>query len=145
MLRGVIYDSGDIQSFYVQNNQKNLIALFFQLPDKPVKVGDSWSMNTNLISMDQNFVCDSSYKKNQATLVNVTRKNNETIAVIKYDIIEFVSGEMSTPFFGHSPIKTTMKYEYDVTAEFSIEKGKWVLYNAIESMSSTGLTGVQRP
>jgi hypothetical protein len=31
-LRGLLNQNGEIQSFYTQNRQKNLLALFFQLP-----------------------------------------------------------------------------------------------------------------
>lgn len=64
MLRGAVYEDGSIESFYVKNDQRNLIALFFQLPDKAVRIGDTWSIDVNFISMDQNFKCDTSFKQN---------------------------------------------------------------------------------
>jgi hypothetical protein len=127
------------KAFYVQSNQKNLIALYFQLPDKLIRIGDSWTLNTSLISMDQNFECDSSFKKNQVTLVDLIKKGNETVAVIKYDILEFASGVFINPFFGNSRTKTVIKFEYNATAEFSLDKGKWLSYNGTQSVLSTGM------
>src|SRR5690606_28485283 len=34
MLRGSVYETGGIHSFWVKSAQKNLIALFFELPTK---------------------------------------------------------------------------------------------------------------
>ena len=65
-------------SFWVKSSQKNLIAIFFQLPAKPVKIGDKWSLDINLIANDQNFECDSAYKINEVTLTDIKKVNGET-------------------------------------------------------------------
>ncbi|HTB06904.1 MAG TPA: hypothetical protein VK806_08135 [Bacteroidia bacterium] len=137
-LRGAINDSGSIQSFYVKNDQRNLIALFFQLPGKPVRIGDNWSLDVHFISMDQNFKCDTSYHKNLATLVGLKKANGETIAVLKYDIVEYVSGDYMSPFEGSNK-KTKMKMTCSVLAEFSVDRGRWVSYDGIMSLVANGV------
>jgi hypothetical protein len=138
MLRGAIFDNGSIQSFYVKNDQKNLIAMFFELPNRQIKIGDSWSLDINLVSMDQNFKCDTAFKKNNVTLIDLKKVGNETIAVIKYDILEYVLGDFNNPFAGSNK-KTMMKMTYNAIAEFSIEKGRWSSYDGIMSLTASGV------
>lgn len=142
MLRGSVYETGDIHSFWVKSNQKNLIALFFQLPKNPVKIGDKWSLDVNLIANDQNFKCDSAYKINEVTLTDIKKVDGETVAVLKYNIVEYVSGDFNSPsFFGNKggKKKTMMKFSHQGIAEFSIEKGRWITYDGILSMEASGL------
>ncbi len=140
MLRGSVYETGGIHSFWIKSNQKNLISLFFELPQKPVKIGDTWELEINLIANDQNFECDTSYKVNKVTLTDLKTVNDETIAVLKYEIIEFVDGTFNSPSFmgkGGST-KTMMKFTHQAIAEFSIEKGRWISYDGIMGIEATG-------
>lgn len=142
MLRGSVYETGGIHSFWVKSAQKNLIALFFELPTKPVKVGDKWSLDINLITNDQNFDCDSSYKINEVTLADIKKINGETIAVLKYNIVEYVKGNFNTPsFFGSEggQKETMMKFTHQGIAEFSVDKGRWINYDGIMSLEATGV------
>jgi hypothetical protein len=138
MLRGSVYEDGPIESFYTKNDQKNLLAIFFELPGKPVKIGDAWPLNIHLISMDQNFTCDSSYNKNSVTLAGIENKNGEHIANLKYDIAEYVEGSFNSPF-DNSKVKTIMKMTFQGVGYFSLEKGRWVVYDGVMSLSSTGM------
>lgn len=137
-LRGAITDSGAVQSFYVKNDQKNLIAMLFQLPGKQVKIGESWPLDIHFISMDQNFRCDSSYHKNMVTLVGIKKINGEEIAVLKYDIEEYVSGDFLSPFEGKD-IPSMMKFTYTGLAEFSVDKGRWLLYDGLMALDASGV------
>ena len=138
MLRGIINEDGNIESFYTRNDQKNLIAMFFQLPGKPVKVGDSWPLDIHLIAMDQNFVCDSSYNKNEVIVVGITGKNDDKVVMLKYNIIEYVSGDFTSPF-ENKLIKTSMTISYNGIASFSTKKGRWISYDGIMSNTATGI------
>lgn len=51
--------------------------MLFELPTKAVQIGDSWSLDINLISNDHNFICDSSYKTNKVTMVEIKKVNGE--------------------------------------------------------------------
>ncbi|MEP6726240.1 MAG: hypothetical protein ABJC98_10510 [Bacteroidota bacterium] len=139
MLRGALNDDGSIQSFYVKNDQKNLIAIFFELPHNDVKVGDIWPLAVNLISMDQNFTCDTSFKKNTCKLVELKKAGNETIAVLRYDLGEYISGDYYSASTGTSK-KSTLKMTYNGLAEFSVEKGRWATYNGIMTLRTTGIS-----
>jgi hypothetical protein len=142
VLRGSVYKAGGIHSFWVKSNQKNLIALFFELPTKPVKVGDKWSLDINLIANDQNFECDSAYKINEVALTAIKKVNGETVAVLKYNIAEYVKGNFISPlFFGNEGGKkeTMMKFSHQGIAEFSVDNGRWITYDGIMSFEATGL------
>jgi len=140
MLRGSVYETGDIHSFWVKSNQKNLIAIFFQLPTRPVKVGDKWSLDINLIANDQNFKCDSAYKINEVTLTDIKTVDGDSVAVLKYNIVEYVNGNFNMPsFLGNESGKkeTKMKFWHHGIAEFSIEKGRWIIYDAIMTFEAS--------
>ena len=142
MLRGSVYETGDIHSFWVKSNQKNLIAIFFQLPANPVKIGDKWSLDINLIANDQNFECDSAYKINEVTLTDIKKIDVETVADINYNIVEYVNVDFNSPsFFGNEggKKKTMMKFSHQGIAEFSIEKGRWITYDGIMSLEASGV------
>jgi hypothetical protein len=141
VLRGSVYATGGIHSFWIKTSQKNLISTLFELPAKPVKVGDCWPLAVNFIENEQNFKCDSSYKLNKVTLVDIKKVNNENIAVLKYDIVEYVKGIFNSPF-GSAKSKLNelmIRFEHQALAEFSIDKGKWMSYDGIMSVTSTGM------
>lgn len=142
ILRGAISENGEVESFYTARGQENLIAIFFQLPGKAVKIGDSWPLDVKWISMDANFVCDSSYKRDLVTVTEINNRNGETIVTLKYDIVEFVSGNYDSPII-KIPGETLMKFTYKATADFSIEKGRWIDYEGIKTNTSTGIMSVQ--
>ncbi len=137
-LRGAVNENGNVQSFYLKNDQRNLIALFYELPDKPIKVGDSWGLDIHFLSMDQNCVCDTSYRKNQVKFIGIKKDGTETIAILKYDIEEYVSGDYGSPMSDKS-VKTMMRMTYNGIAEFSVEEGRWKNYNGIMSLTASGI------
>lgn len=142
MLRGSVYETGGIHSFWLKSNQKNLISIFFELPTKPVQIGDSWELDLNLIANDQNFECDSSFKFNKVTMVDIRKVHGENIAVLKYDIIEYVKGNFTMPSFGDisgGQTETMMKFTHKAVGEFSIEKGRWISYDGIMTLVASGI------
>jgi hypothetical protein len=137
LLRGSVYETGGIQSFWVNNSQRNLISLLFELPSKPVQIGDTWQLDINLIAIDQNFICDSSYKENKVTMIDLKKVNGDNIATIKFNITEFVKGKYyssKTSGFAAAMTKITLQ----AIAEFSIAKGRWISYDGIMALESTG-------
>lgn len=147
MLRGVVNEDGAIESFYLKNEQKNLVALLFQLPGKQVKVGDSWPIDVHFISMDQHFICDTSFYKNRVTVLDIKNINKDQVVTLKYELAEYVSGNFSgapAPLFGKDPVKTLMSFSYNGVADFSITNGRWINYNGVMSLSSTGVMSAQQ-
>ena len=141
-LRGAVCEDGTIQSFYTKNEQKNILAALFELPGKPVKVGDTWSPDVHFLSMDENFIPDSSFKKNIVTVINISGSSSEHVVTMSYDIEEYIAGDFKSPF-EQAPVKMTMKMTHKAIANFSIEKGRWLNYEGAMSLFSTGLMGSQ--
>lgn len=140
VLRGSVFASGGIESFWLQAHQKNLVALLFELPTLPVKVGDSWSLDVNLISYDFSFLCKKSERRNQATLVEIKTVEGEKTAVIDYDILESVDGEISIGPLSEDgkPMLSTMRYRHTARGEFSIDRGRWLSYAGELELNTTG-------
>ncbi|WP_295715001.1 hypothetical protein [Mucilaginibacter sp.] len=142
MLRGAIYEDGTIESFYTKGEQKNMIAMLFELPGKPIKQGDTYSLTVNLLTADQSFICDSSYHKNRVKVLKIENRGGEHVVTLQYDVAEYIKGDFNSPM-GQSPIKTTMAMSFQGLAEFSVEKGKWISYNGLIDFSSTGIMSSQ--
>jgi hypothetical protein len=136
-LKGTIYKDGSLHSFWLNNAQRNLISLFYELPIKEIKKGDVWGLkHLNYVQYNNVFYCNNAKKKNEVTLVDVIKRNGETIALIEYDIYEFVEGNLD--LFGNKT-RSNMKMEYKAKGEFSIEKGKWISYTGFLSIETIGM------
>lgn len=142
VLRGRIDTNGKLISNYYKNGQRNLIALLFCLPQHSVKKGDSWEIqNVNLIEMDQSFYCDSVSSYNKATLKDIKTENGKTLAVIEYDISQYISGKMSISLSEFTKeLKDTDKHymamNHKAIGIFSITDGKWLSYEGIMTSDS---------
>lgn len=160
LLRGSVYKSGEIHSFWLKKAQFNLIAMLFELPTKTISEGETWEhKNIMFISNDQNFICEEAKKTNQVKLQEIKYLDSDTIAVLEYDIREYVKGEFgmnnqfsdftagkndeADEFFNELTKQRTVivDYAYRATAEFSLREGKWVSFKGIISSSSIGLMG----
>jgi len=137
ILRGSIYDNGTIESFYLSSRQKNLLALLFQLPNKSLRIGDTWTLDVNLVSMDQTIICDSAKRVNQATLVNVETNGADTIAYLRYNVSEYFSGHFENSLFREQ--NTTMNIIFSAVGKFSISKGHWTYYDGDIVIHSSGI------
>lgn len=153
VLRGKVSPEGELLSFYYKEAQKNLISILFELPTKPVAIGDEWDLKVSMVSMDQNFKADSLFKKNAVRLKDIKIKNGNKIAVIEYDIREYVSGDfgngLMTMFSKEKADKKTfMKMSHKATAEFDLKKGYWISYDGIMEVETNfsiwGMVGNKR-
>ena len=150
--RGSVYENGAIHSFWTKQNQKNLLAVLAQLPTEKVGVGDSWSIDVNLISCNENVIWKDASKKNRVTLENIIVENGETIAVLNYDIVETFRGEYDfdnvgnqagfNPFMGKDKVLDLEIYMIG-KGYFSITKGKWKEYSINIINKNTATTSVQ--
>lgn len=140
VLRGRITNTGENISTYYKNSQRNLISVLFELPNRKVEIGEKWKLNISLIEMDQNFVCDSLSNENSVYIEQILEKDGDKIAVIKYNIKEYVIGDFSNPMGGMFGMKTDkktfMKISHIATGNFSILKGKWINYEGVMEIES---------
>lgn len=121
---GAIEVDGGIKSFYLDKYYKNSLALLFELPSKSVKIGDTWAIDVQFNTIIMDFTCDSVFKKNQVKLIDIKKQKHDTIAVLEYDIQEFITGR-----FYASPENNIFQTNYKAIAEFSVSKGRWLSYN----------------
>jgi hypothetical protein len=141
--RGELNEFGGIYSYYLQRKQKNLLALFFQLPEVNVKVGDTWSIDLQWLGTDFTFDCDSANRFNQVSLVEINVVEKDTIAKIKYDIHEYILGDFK-PVWNNEAIESEMSMDYDGICEFNVSEGKWISFNAIMTLKSTGFQNISQ-
>ena len=153
VLRGKVSPEGELLSFYYKSAQNNMISILFELPTEPVAIGDKWEVKVDMISMDQNFKADTLYKKNVVRLKDIKSYNGNKIAVVEYDIEEFVSGDFGNGMMvmfskDKADKKTFMKMSHKATAEFDLEKGYWISYDGImdveTNFSLMGMGGNKR-
>src|SRR5690606_29113708 len=88
VLRGSVYETEPIHSFWEKNDQKNLIALYIQLPENSVKIEDKRSLEVNFTVNDQTKVCHNAYKTNEVALTDIKVVNGAKNAVLEYNLIE---------------------------------------------------------
>ncbi|MDO6491695.1 MAG: hypothetical protein ABJD66_11835 [Cellulophaga sp.] len=153
VLRGKVSPDGELLSFYYKSAQNNLISILFELPTKPVSIGDQWEVKVDMISMDQNFKADTLSKKNVVKLKDIKSDNGKKIAVVEYDIEEFVSGDFGNRIMNmfsknKADKKTFMRMSHKAIAEFDLEKGYWISYDGImdveTNFSLMGMGGNKR-
>ncbi|NOG45775.1 MAG: hypothetical protein HND50_11100 [Calditrichaeota bacterium] len=138
MLRGEINENGQIQSFYLKSAQKNLIAMFFELPNKPVGLGDTWALGVSYLQFDQSFVCKSANSDNRVELIDILVEQNDTIVVLKYDISEHAEGFIKNPMT-NKKVQTSLSMDFNGIAEFSVSEGRWTNYNGILETTQKGM------
>lgn len=120
-LKGKIDKFGSVKSFWLAQTQKNLISLLFQLPSKPVQIGDTWSLNNiSLLTLNGPYEVTESSQINEVTFREVTDADGSRVAVFEYEITESVSGE-----FG------LLKFEFIGTGRFDMERNKWFDFNGV--------------
>lgn len=138
LLRGEIDKTGKIVSNYLASRQKNLIAIMFQLPSKPVCVGDEWKIDTNFLEIGNNFICNNSENRNSVRFKKLKERGDTLIAELEYDIFSSVEGELKNSF--QSTNKTvSLAMGFIGIAEFDIQRGKWIMFNGIFSTERKGM------
>lgn len=144
LLRGSIHKDGRIHSFWLKSRQKNLLSIFFELPPAPVKEGGIWELkDLNFISNDHHFVCERATRRNLVKLSEIKVERGDTIAVLDYDLYEYVSGAFHMPnqLFNEEetgPVETTMDFKCKARAEFSVGKGRWLSFQGVMSVDAAG-------
>ena len=127
-LRGEITTSGEITSFYMEQSQKNLLAMLCELPKDSVRVGDTWSLHTNLLWVKGAFHADTAIQENSVRLSGITEHDGDLLAELEYKLFEYVSG-----YNGLRSEKTHSgtSYGYQGTAVFNVTQGCWQSYECI--------------
>ncbi len=138
-LRGEINSKGEILSWYLEQRQKNLLAILVQLPHNDVSVGDTWELDFNLLSMGATFKAKKASRTNSAKLTSIEISSvGSKIAVIDYVLGESVDGYLFNPTSGKE-IPISFSLSFVGRGKFDIEKGHWLSFNGRMHSKSKGL------
>lgn len=141
-LRGDITPSGSIRTFYLESKQKNLLSLFFELPQAPVRIGDSWELHVNLLSMGHGFICDAARRINRVTLVSLEPTDTEDqIATMEYTLFESAKGRFVLPGFDEDK-PAGMSFSFIGRGRFSLRQGVWESFVGLMEIKGTGMMKV---
>jgi len=82
-------------------------------------------------------------------MVDIKKVKGESIALLKYDIVEYVKGNFFMPSFGGGgkeggETPSIMKFTHQAVGEFSIDKGRWISYDGIMSLVSSGVMNTKK-
>lgn len=148
LLNATIHEDGALESFYLGNEENNILALFFQLPAKPVNINDTISIATHFVNVGARFKCDTAYKKNKVWIADIEHGPAGEIVTVKYDIEEYVAGSYRFPFQGKEVeqaggrLQTTFKTVFTAIAKFSVAEGRWLTYEGDLEVSNSGFIGL---
>jgi hypothetical protein len=138
-LRGEITPEGTISSFYLENRQRNLLAIFFELPNGTVQVGDTWKLDFNCISMGAGFAADNAEKINQVKFTELTQTSDgKQVAVLDYVLAESVEGNFQLPG-SNDTTPESMTCSFIGRGQFIIEEGRWEQLVGEFTLVSTGV------
>jgi hypothetical protein len=100
------------------------INILFELPDKPVTIGDTWSLN---IRPPEHAISKSQLDsiRNIVKFSDLVVENGDSIAILEYQL--------------QSPDKSGNAIRFTGKVKFSITQGKWLEYTGILSQKTSGL------
>ncbi len=131
---------GQLNSFYLKQKQRNLLALFFKLPEFGVQIGDNWNLPVTFTEIGQGFVPKEAVRDQEAKLIGLTTNSKgEKIAELFYVIAEKVNGQFEYSY-SDVVVPISTEYSYFVNGRFNVNKGQWENFTAISYLSGKGLS-----
>ena len=133
--------TGEIQSFFLVQRQKNLISLFFKLPNKAIEVGELWNIPVNLIELGNGYRVEKSQRYNKARVLSIKNDPEKgRIAEILYVVSEELEGNyrLREDASIEAPVKFLIAASYVGYAELFVDKGYWKSYTAKLTFSGSG-------
>ena len=104
------------------------INILFQLPAKPIAIGESWSLNV-VPEWQKTAKEQADSMKNAVTLTDIVMEGADSIAVLKYEL--------------ESPDKSGRTLGFTGEARFNINAGKWVSYTGRLSQKTSGMLAMK--
>ena len=138
-LRGEMTPDGAISSFYLEQHQRNLLAIFFELPTGSVHVGDSWGLDFNCIQMGAGFSANTAAKVNRVAFSGLTQTaDGKPIAILDYALVESVDGSFQS-LLSDKASPSSMTCSFLGRGQFLIEQGRWQQLVGEFAITSTGV------
>jgi len=108
----------------LKREQRNLVAIMFELPSKPVAVGDVWTHSADLVRMGTGWEGQSE-SINRVELTALERDaQGHTVAVIDFTLAELQEGRFSDVRMP-KPIPASMEMSFVGRGEFLVDQGRW--------------------
>jgi len=137
-INGSLSTSGELFTEISPFQAKNAARFLFHLPEEEVSIGECWEFRGNFGRAAPGIEVDTLYSIDKVCLVDIEMKGTERIARIQYDI----SGayRVESPFSRNEDKKEYDEAEISYLAEgrFSIDSGKWLSLDGLESISMKG-------
>ncbi|MBZ0289089.1 MAG: hypothetical protein K8I30_15830 [Anaerolineae bacterium] len=138
-LRGELTPDGSVASFYLEERQRNLLAMLFELPTGMVHVGDSWQLAFNCIQMGSGFIANTASKVNRVAFTGLTQTaDGKPVAILDYMLVESVDGTFQSPMSDEAS-PSSMTCSFLGRGQFLIEQGRWQQLIGEFAISSTGI------
>ncbi|MCC6411658.1 MAG: hypothetical protein IT270_08365, partial [Saprospiraceae bacterium] len=125
--------------YFIENQQKSLLAAAFELPDRPVQKGDTWKVDFSCMDIRGVMTTDTIVRNLNVKAEDIyTTPEGDTMVVVTYDLYERLVAT-SRSYKKKGDMLTSMRVQYYGRGTFSIKQGRWVAYNAVFTLESFGM------
>jgi hypothetical protein len=108
----------------LDREQRNLVALMFELPSKPVAVGETWTHSADLVKMGAGWEGESE-TLNRVELVELNQEaEGRTVAIIDFTLAERQEGKLADRRM-KKQVPAAMEMTFVGRGEFLVEEGRW--------------------
>lgn len=137
LLRGMVFADGGISTYFLENQQKSLLAAGFELPNKAISKGDTWRIDFSCLDLDGIIITDTISKKTLVKAEELEFAGGDTLVTISYDLSEFMKGKRQLTKDKFKEIGFDVRYAG--LGKFSVQQGRWLEYNAVFTLETFGL------
>lgn len=137
LLRGAVFSDGGIYTYFLENQQKSLLAAAFELPKKAVSKGDVWAIDFSCLDIKGVIITDTIARNILVKAEDIETLQGDTIVTISYDLTEFMQGKTQIGKDKFKPLGFDVKYLG--RGKFSSNQGKWLEYDAVFTLEAAGM------
>ncbi len=135
--KGALDESGRALAYDLSVVQRLALGLFFELPARPVRPGDTWSVDVDLLGRDEGFRPDKTQRWNQVTLRSLApEKGAGQVAVLEYRLAQHEEGTQLDDEDRARP--ATRGAAFLGRAEFLVDRGTWRVFAGRLTTRMTG-------
>lgn len=138
-LLGNFSHEGQLQDFYLRQQQRNLLNLFFSMPKSPVYTSDSWLLDVRLTEIGPGFYPQETERVSRAYLEAIEEIDGIRVARILYVVSERVAGHFQ--YHVEDPVTPIeSNYSHIGYGSFIIGEGRWKNFTMVAYLSGSGLS-----